>query len=60
VVLGLQHRSRLLAPVEAVASTLTRLVGELVRSGAWPSARPCAPDPGRATTAGADPGPACG
>jgi LysR family transcriptional regulator, nitrogen assimilation regulatory protein len=38
VVLGLQHRSRLLAPVEAVASTLTRLVSELVRSGAWPAA----------------------
>ncbi|QYN39326.1 LysR family transcriptional regulator [Pseudonocardia sp. DSM 110487] len=38
VVLGLQHRSRMLAPVEAVASTLTRLVGELVRSGAWPAA----------------------
>jgi DNA-binding transcriptional LysR family regulator len=38
VVLGLQHRSRLLAPVEAVASSLTRLVGELVRSGTWPAA----------------------
>ncbi|GAA0907627.1 LysR family transcriptional regulator [Pseudonocardia zijingensis] len=38
VVLGVQHRSRLIAPVEAVASTLTRLVGELVRSGAWPAA----------------------
>jgi LysR family transcriptional regulator, nitrogen assimilation regulatory protein len=44
VVLGLQRRSRLLAPVEAVASSLTRLVRDLVRSGAWPSARPTAPD----------------
>lgn len=44
VVLGLQHRSRLLAPVEAVASSLTRLIGELVRSGAWPSARAATAD----------------
>jgi DNA-binding transcriptional LysR family regulator len=42
VVLGLQHRSRLLEPVEAVASSLTRLISDMVRSGAWPSARPCA------------------
>jgi LysR family nitrogen assimilation transcriptional regulator len=39
VVLGLQRRSRLLAPVDAVSSTLTRLVRDLVGSGAWPSAR---------------------
>jgi LysR family transcriptional regulator, nitrogen assimilation regulatory protein len=52
VVLGLQRRSRLLAPVDAVSSTLTRLVHELVRSGAWPSARPT--DPGlQAATADA-------
>lgn len=44
VVLGLQHRSRLLAPVEAVASSLTRLISELVRSGAWPSARAATAD----------------
>jgi DNA-binding transcriptional LysR family regulator len=44
VVLGLQHRSRGLAPVEAVASALAGLVSGLVRSGAWPSARPLAPD----------------
>jgi DNA-binding transcriptional LysR family regulator len=51
VVLGLQHRNRLLDPVEAVASSLTRLISDMVRSGAWPSARPCAPDPGRVATA---------
>jgi LysR family transcriptional regulator, nitrogen assimilation regulatory protein len=44
VVLGLQRRSRLLAPVEAVASSLTRLISELVRSGAWPSARAATAD----------------
>jgi hypothetical protein len=39
VVLGRQRHSRPLAPVEAVATALTRLVHELVRTGAWPSAR---------------------
>jgi LysR family transcriptional regulator, nitrogen assimilation regulatory protein len=39
VVLGLQRGSRTSAPVEAVATELTRLARALVRSGAWPSAR---------------------
>ncbi|OLS97434.1 LysR family transcriptional regulator [Pseudonocardia sp. CNS-004] len=39
VVLGRQRHSRPLAPVEAVATALTRLVHELVRTAAWPSAR---------------------
>jgi DNA-binding transcriptional LysR family regulator len=39
VVLGRQRHRLPLAPVEAVAAALTRLVHELVRSGAWPSAR---------------------
>ena len=43
VVLGLQRGNRTPAPVEAVATELTRLVKALVRSGAWPSARVSAP-----------------
>ena len=39
VVLGVQRGSRTPAPVEAVATELTRLARALVRSGAWPSAR---------------------
>lgn len=39
VVLGLRQGSRVPAPVDAVATELARLAGDLVRSGAWPSAR---------------------
>jgi LysR family nitrogen assimilation transcriptional regulator len=38
VVLGLHRGRRTSAPVEVVATELTRLVRALVRSGAWPSA----------------------
>jgi DNA-binding transcriptional LysR family regulator len=41
VVLGLHRGRRTPAPVEAVATELTRLVRALVRSGAWPSAQMC-------------------
>jgi DNA-binding transcriptional LysR family regulator len=39
VVLGLQRGSRVPAPVDAVATTLAGLTRDLVRAGAWPSAR---------------------
>lgn len=39
VVLGLQRTARPSAPVDAVATELTRLVRKMVRSGDWPSAR---------------------
>jgi DNA-binding transcriptional LysR family regulator len=45
VVLGMQRGSRIPPPVDAVATSLTRLVHQLVRSGAWPSAR-VHPEPG--------------
>lgn len=38
VVLGLPRAARIPAPVEVVATELTRLVVHLVRSGTWPSA----------------------
>jgi DNA-binding transcriptional LysR family regulator len=41
VVLGLHRGRRTPAPVEVVATELTRLVRALVRSGAWPSAQVC-------------------
>jgi LysR family nitrogen assimilation transcriptional regulator len=43
VVLGLQRVTRQPAPVQAVAALLARLTRDLVRSGAWPSARPTPP-----------------
>jgi len=45
VVLGLPRGTRVPAPVDAVATSLTRLARDLVRSGAWPSARLTPPDP---------------
>ncbi len=39
VVLGMQRGSRVPAPVDAVATTLAGLTRDLVRAGAWPSAR---------------------
>jgi LysR family transcriptional regulator, nitrogen assimilation regulatory protein len=44
VVLGMQRGTRTSPPVATVAKQLPRLVGELVRSGAWPSATLAAGD----------------
>lgn len=44
VVLGLQRARRTPPQVEAVTRELTRLIGSLVGSGAWPAARSDVPD----------------